>query len=234
VYAHVDADGKIFYIGKGVRRRAWSPDGRHSLWSRYVEKHLGGSFQVRILQDNLSPEEAEELEAAWMTQCSPGLVNWVNMGRDTDFQALERFHALRNANRALIQQGKAMEKSDLERAAAIYLHAIESIREYAYMSYEKGLVAQLLEEEAAEVGRYGEIEALDRLTISLTKLGRAEDAARHAESYFALYRGDLQRSASVRISKRIEKALARKRKEIPSTERAEQRLAPDRPKVAER
>ena len=221
VYAHVDAEGRIFYIGKGVRRRAWSRERRHSLWFRYIEKHLGGNFQVRILQDNLSPEEAVEREADWMAKCGSDLVNWVNMGRDTDLQELERFHALRNANRVLIQQGKAMEKSDLERAVAMYIHAIESIREYERICYEKGLIAQLLEEEKAEVGRFGEVEVIDRLTICLIKLGRAEDAARHAESYFAIYRGDLQRAAFMRISKRIEKALARKRREDPSAERAE-------------
>src|SRR3974390_1606536 len=58
VYAHMDSAGKIFYVGKGERRRAWSTD-RHPLWRRYVEKHLGGSYQVRILRDNLSAEEAE-------------------------------------------------------------------------------------------------------------------------------------------------------------------------------
>lgn len=60
VYAHVDSSGKIFYVGKGERRRAWSED-RHPLWHRYVEKHLGGTYQVLILQDNLSPAEAEEV-----------------------------------------------------------------------------------------------------------------------------------------------------------------------------
>jgi hypothetical protein len=102
VYAHIDAAGNIFYVGKGDERRAWSKD-RHPLWHRYVERHLGGAYQVRILQDNLSPDEAEELEAAWIAQCSDGLVNWVNMGRVTDFQALERYHKSRDANRCLIQ-----------------------------------------------------------------------------------------------------------------------------------
>lgn len=127
VYAHLDANGKIFYIGKGVRRRAWSPD-RHPLWSRYVEKHLGGVFRVQIIQDNLSPDEAERLEGDWIAQCSANLVNWFNMGRDTDFKALERFHALRDANRALIERAKVEEKRDLENAVKMYIHAIDAIR----------------------------------------------------------------------------------------------------------
>lgn len=208
VYAHLDSAGKFFYVGKGDGRRAWSKD-RHPLWRRYVEKHLGDRYQVRILQDNLSTDEAEEVEADWIAQCSEGLVNWQNMGRPTDLQALDQFHNLRNANRALIQQAKTIEKGDLAEAVRMYLQAVEAIRAYAFIDYEKGLVGQLLREEADEFGRSGEIEALDRLSICLIKLGRVAEAANHANSYFELYRLDTNLSSSQRIAKRIRKALAR-------------------------
>lgn len=210
VYAHMDSAGKIFYVGKGNGRRAWSTD-RHPLWRRYVEKHLGGNYQVRILQDNLSAGEAEEVEAAWIAQCSDDLVNWVNMGRATDFEALEHYHKLRNANRALIQEAKAIEKRNVVQAVRMYVQAIEAIPGYAFINYEKGLVGQLLSEEADEVGRSGEIEALDRLTMCLIKLERSAEATQHANNYFTLYPLDLQRAASQRIAKRIEKALGRAR-----------------------
>jgi hypothetical protein len=210
VYAHMDSAGKIFYVGKGQGRRAWSRD-RHPLWRRYVENHLGGNYQVRILQDNLSPGKAEELEAAWMGQCSDDLMNGVNVGRATDFQALERYHKLRDANRSLIQQAKAIEERDLVQAVKMYVQAIEAISGYAFINYEKGLVGQLLGEEADELGRSGEVEALDRLTMCLVKLERSAEAAQHADNYFALYRRDLQLAASQRIAKRIEKALVRTR-----------------------
>ena len=209
-YAHMDSSGKIFYVGKGTGRRAWSTD-RDPLWCRYVKKHLGGIYQVRILQDDLSTGEAEEVEAAWIAQCSGDLVNWINMGRATDFQALENYHKLRNANRALIQRARAVEKHDLELAVKMCVQAIEAIAAYALVNSEKGLVGQLLSEESNELGRSGEIEALDRLTICLIKLERPTEAKQHANNYFALYRRDLQLAASGRIAKRIEKALARER-----------------------
>jgi hypothetical protein len=210
VYAHVDSAGKIFYVGKGEGRRAWSTD-RHPLWRRYVEKHLKGNYQVWILQDDLSPGEAEELELAWIAQCSGDVVNWVNMGRVTDFPALDRYHKLRDANRSVIQQAKVVEQRDVLQAAELYIQAIEAIREYAFINHEKGLVGQLLSEEAEELGRNGEIEALDRLTICPIKLGRPTEASEQAKNYFASYRRDLQLAASQRIAKRIEKALARAR-----------------------
>ncbi|RQT06584.1 hypothetical protein DF044_30050 [Burkholderia contaminans] len=207
VYAHQDETGNIFYIGKGTERRAWSDD-RHPLWTRYVEKHLGGKYTVRILRDNLLLADAEELESAWISQCGDRLVNWINMGRKTDFEALNRFHKLRNANRALIAQGKSIEKLDCERAVAIYIRAIEAIATYASIRYEGGLVGQLLDEDNAERGSAGEIEALDRLTLCLVKLGRDQDANDQAEQYFRLYRRDLTLATAERIRKRIDKALA--------------------------
>jgi hypothetical protein len=62
VYAHVDPSGNIFYIGKDTGRRAWSDD-RHSFWQRYVDTMAGGKYQVLILADGLSANEAESLES---------------------------------------------------------------------------------------------------------------------------------------------------------------------------
>lgn len=211
VYAHTDDAGEIFYVGKGEGKRAWSTD-RHPLWHRYVEKHLGGNYKVRILQDNLSPTEAETVEAAWIAQCSDSLVNWVNMGRATDFQALERYHKLRDANRVLVQQARAAEKYDPGKAVKMYAQSVEAIPEYAFIEYEKGLVGQLIAEETEELGRRGEIEAIDHLTSCLVKLGRPCEAAQYAKDYFATYRRDLQLSAAQRISKRIASAIARARR----------------------
>lgn len=208
IYAHLDDRGEIFYIGKGSGRRAWSTK-RQSIWHRYVDKHLGGKYSVRILQDNLSLEETEQLEADWIDQHSDTLVNWISPGRVLDFDASQRYHQLRNANRSLIQQAKALEKDDLEQAAAMYMQAIDAIAGYVSISTEKGLVARLLEEETAELGPWGEVEALDRLIMCLIRLGRPKEAAERAQSYFARYKGDLRRAVAKRIFSRIEKALAR-------------------------
>jgi hypothetical protein len=97
----------------------------------------------------------------------------------------------------------------LEAAAELYCQAVDAIRVYAMISAEGGLVGQLLAEESAEMGLNGELHALDRLTLCLVRLGRAEEAARQADNYFALYRRDLQFASAVRIRKRIEKALAK-------------------------
>lgn len=209
VYAHVDGGGRIFYIGKGVGRRAWSKD-RHLLWCRFVEKHLNGKYDVQILQDNLTSAQADELEAAWIAQCGDSLVNWSDMGRAIDLDALARHSKLRDANRALIREARRVEGRDIERAVAMYAQAIEAIHFYAFINYEKGLVGKLLAEDATELGHTGEFEALDRLTMCLLRLGRPEGAESCAQEYYSLYRRDRRARASERIAKRIGKMLGRK------------------------
>lgn len=208
-YAHLDGDGKIFYIGKGNGRRAWSDD-RHPLWWRLVDKHFKGNYQVQILQDDLSSEEAEEFESAWIAQCGDTLVNWFNMARSMDLDALERHNKLRDANRTLIAEARSVEKQDLERAIAMYKQAIEAAESYAFMNYERGLVGKLLEEEADELSYSGELVALDRLTLCLIKLGRVEEASACVDAYYAKYRRDRHAKPSEAIEKRINKALARR------------------------
>ncbi len=207
VYAHVDPAGNVFYIGKGKRRRAWSSEDRTPPWTRHVGRHLQRQYTVVILSDNLDTEEAKVLEDESMSCYGANLVNVINPYRETDFAALELFHKRRDANRELLQKAREAEKKSLEGAADMYIEVIAAIQSYQPLKYEPGLYGELIKEEAEENGR-GEIDALDRLTICLTKLGRAPEAASRTEQYFSLYKGDLQRAATKRIRNRIAKALA--------------------------
>jgi hypothetical protein len=212
VYAHLDGSGQVFYVGKGTGSRAWSKQ-RHPLWTRYVDKHLNGEYQVKILRDNLSLEEVQAFEEAWIAKYSHTVLNWFNWGRKTDCEATDRRYSLRTANVSLIQQAKAIERYDPEKAVSMYIDAIKAIKCYAFIKPEPGLVGQLLEEEAEEFGVHGEIRALDRLTICLVKLGRPDEAIQHIDDYFSLYRRDLQFAVADRIKKRVQKALDRNRKQ---------------------
>ncbi len=206
VYGHYDLNGLLFFVGKGTGKRARSKD-RHPLWERYVNHHLSGKYEVKIIADSMTAEEAEEHEAELIAKHSDSLVNWQNMGRKTDFKLLEHYHSLRDANRRLIQETKALESTEPGLAVERYKKAIEKTGEYAFLDFEPGLVGQLLREEANELGRNGELEALDRLTLCLIKLGEVSDAADHAASYFSRFKRDLLLKSSEKIKKRIEKAL---------------------------
>ncbi len=203
VYGHYDSSGVPFYIGKGSGRRAWSTHKRHHLWQRYVTKNLGGDYRVKILHDDLDEDGAESLESAWIAQETSTLVNWVNLGRETDFDACDEYWRLRKPNRLRIDEAKSLEKEDLEAAVALYKQAILATSEYAFLQTEKGLVGDLLGQETMEKGVKGELVAIDRLTLCLCRLGRKEEAREEAERYFTDYRRDLELKQAQAVLKRV-------------------------------
>lgn len=199
IYAHIDPSGKIFYIGRGRRRRAWDKS-RHTVWHRYVEERCAGVYKVEILVDNLSESEAEEVEAEWVDYYGQQLVNWNNPGRDIDLDALNTFHRLRDANRVWVQETRPLEKSDPKEAIRRYREALKRLDEYESITLERGLIAEL-----SDGGRYGEPQILDRLTLYLTKAGLREEALSATQQYFEKYPWARQSSLGQRIVKRVSK-----------------------------
>lgn len=206
VYGHYDLEGNLFYVGKGTGRRAWNESKRHYYWHLHVEENLKGKYKVVILEDNLSSDEAEDIEDDWMYQEGDNLLNWSNMHRGSDYDALNRFHALRDANRNLIAEGRSKEKENLEEAIAIYYKAIEHYDAYAIIQYEPGLLGKLKKIQQEKYGLTGEIRAIDRLSLCLIRAGRIEEAITAAENYFEKYKAAKHAKSSEPIIKRIGKA----------------------------
>lgn len=198
VYVHRDSLGNIFYVGKGTGRRAWSKD-RDIVWKRYVDERLGGQYEVEIIRSNLSEPEAEGLEWNLITEHGKSLVNWVNPGRQFDYADIERYHALRDANRLFIAKIRRLDKKDPAQAVTQYREALDRLREYENIVLERGLVAEL-----AAGPKHGEPTIIDRLTLCLTKLDRADEAITEGERYFEEFPFDRNLSAGQRALERIE------------------------------
>jgi hypothetical protein len=204
VYVHRDPSGNIFYVGKGTRQRAWSKN-RHILWRRYVEERLGGRYEVEIIKDKLSEDEAELMEAELMEKYGDRLVNWGNPARFTknDLPELERYQTLRNANQRFVAETRPLETIDIQEAVRRYREALSRMREYESLHprYGHGLVAEL----AADFLLCGDLTILDRLTLCLMKIGRGPEAITEAEKYFKDFPGARERAAGKTIIKRIAK-----------------------------
>lgn len=199
VYFHRDTSGKIFYVGKGTKRRAASRD-RHPAWTKYVTERLHGQYTVEIHADGLTEEDAQDLEWSLICEYGEQLVNWLNPGRALDFQALDRYHALRDKNRIFVSETKQYEATNLQLAVDRYSQALRAMREYESMTLERGLVAQL------DVGpNWGDPNILDRLTLCLSKLGHLGEAIAVANSYFTDFPAALNLAVGQRIHKRVAK-----------------------------
>lgn len=75
VYLHKrPTDNSVFYVGKGKENRAWTNKSRSPHWQHVVDKH--GGFLVEIIKENLTEQEAFELEA--LTVRGIGIENLTN------------------------------------------------------------------------------------------------------------------------------------------------------------
>jgi len=208
VYAHVDASGSIFYVGRGTGRRAWSKD-RETTWVYYVTHHLQGVYTVQILADGLSVEDAEELESRWIAQENDGLVNLQNMARGLDREACDRRDALMRQHKQIFELARSLESTDLSGAIHGYTQALALLKEFSVISFEKGLYGKLFAEQQAINGPFGQITLLDRLTLCLIKAGRPAEAQSMATDYFSVFKKDRNLTVAKAIEKRLAKHAAR-------------------------
>jgi hypothetical protein len=204
VYFHRDARGQVFYAGKGTGQRAWSMD-RHPAWTKYVTERLNGVYKVEIYRGGLTESEAEDLESTLIAQHGKQLINWINPGRQFDYQGVERYHKLRNENLQFVAETHALERVDPATAVSRYRQALSAMREYEAITLERGLVAEM------GVGpNWGDPNILDRLTLCLIRLGQIEAAIEEAGKYFA----DFPMAANLAVGKRIRARVEKLRRKM--------------------
>jgi hypothetical protein len=181
VYAHKGVDGSIFYIGKGLGSRAWSAQ-RDDIWRHFIRTRLGGRYMVEIVKDGLSEYEALELENDLIAKYGEHLVNWINPGRQFDYEALERFHALRDETKSFVSATRPLEMTNPDQAIARYREALARVAEYASIETETGIVAEIRKEIGG--GQFSDVSPLDRLTFVLMRQGRFQELIEEVDSYF--------------------------------------------------
>jgi hypothetical protein len=82
VYFHYKLDtNEIFYIGKGLNKRAFSKKSRNKYWNNVINKH---GYKVEIVEQNLTEDEAYEKEIFYIEKYKKEglkLVNLTNGGK---------------------------------------------------------------------------------------------------------------------------------------------------------
>jgi hypothetical protein len=181
VYVHRDSQNRIFYVGKGTGRRAWSVD-RHVTWHHYLKTRSAGKFDVQIISYHVTSDEAEMAEWSYIGKYGRQLVNWFNTGRETDLEACALFHSKRNANRELLAKARALEKEDLSAAIELHEKVMQSLYDYAFISWETGLVAQLMNEITGR-SSWPDHGMLNRYTLCLSKAGQHNEVVVAIDDY---------------------------------------------------
>jgi hypothetical protein len=229
VYVHKDEDGKVFYVGKGTGKRAWSQD-RDTVWHQYVKERLGGRYNVEIVKNELDEDEALLMENEVMLMHGDRLLNfakaiggvsfevtinqekpqvesvWLPDDNDIDLEENTRYWKLRESNRAFVTATKPFEAANMETAVTRYREALLKMREYVEIGRRLSRTTGLRGEYEDDVRQAtGDVAILDRLTLCLAKLDRSAEAVTEAEQYFADFPGDRETSIGQVIAKRIER-----------------------------
>jgi hypothetical protein len=207
VYIHRDPEGKVFYVGKGEGSRAWEKEKRHSMWKRYI-KRFNDKYYVEIYRDNLSEEEALELEEELMSNYGGQLINWSNLSLDGNWKGYEKQNKIDKEINYIICEAKEYEKFNIEKAINLYVKALNKLFKYqnpeklAELSYYSGLSKEVQVEWFKEEWT-GNITILDRLTLCLKKLERYSDINYFVNKYIKIFPGSKNKLDFKKIQKRI-------------------------------
>jgi len=179
VYVHEDDKSRIFYVGKGTGRRAWSGD-RHPVWQRYVNDHLKGFYHIRIVSYHPTEEDALDAEDRWIARYGNQLVNWVNPSRNDNWRESVEYHRRNKINQKFIAETRSLEVSDIAEAIDRYKDALSEMYSISRMVIEKSFVAEVYPEVNAP---RGDDNLLDRLTLCLWRAKRYEELCSTVDDY---------------------------------------------------
>ena len=203
VYTHTDPEGRVFYVGKGQKTRAWDKTSRGNLWLRYIER-FDGKYQIDIVKEGLEEDEALWLEEDLMRKFGGQLTNWENLGRNADFKGYERYWELRKVIEHLLVEAKEYEDCNLEKAIEIYRQALEHMKESELLREGElftGITAELYKTMMAEI-RYGNIKILDYLITCLIKLNKHEEVISEINLYIEAFPNVIHKNSFKKIMRK--------------------------------
>jgi hypothetical protein len=96
----------VFYVGKGTGNRAWSKD-RPPEHEQYVERFCNGKYDVDIVRDGVSEEDALTLEDLLMQQHGDTTINRQNMHAPLARDQLMAYCAAQQAEGEAIYRARA-------------------------------------------------------------------------------------------------------------------------------
>ena len=200
VYVHKDAQGKIFYVGKGTGDRAESRD-RGADWSHYVERILGGKYEVEIIRDGISEEDALQVEDAVMAEHAATIINRQNFHAPVEtaelFTYSDAMKAYSQAFNAAVEFEKAGAVDEAARSyEASYGHYVRAMGH----NYDRSARQQL------SLPAIGPNQTVTRYTSLLAKQGKHQRVVEFTEQYFRDFATVAENTIVAAIRKRMERS----------------------------
>lgn len=202
VYLHKTMKGVPFYVGKGTGKRAWSRE-RHPTWNHYVATRLGGHFEVEIVADDLSEDEALELEDDWMRQLGSTLINLQNFHRGLAMDEFGRSDALRTQINELTRLAELADVPN-ERAR-LYGSALKLYAEQSSIVSEVGLFGDIL----SEMPVHGPFDLINGHVAALVAEGDLASAHAALVEYDARYTASRQHKGMQLLHTRVARLSAK-------------------------
>ena len=204
VYVHKDMQGKAFYVGKGTGNRAQSHE-RGADWSDYVERMLGGKYEVEIVREGISEQDAVEIEDALMEEYADTIINRQNIHAPIDATQLLAYSDAMNASTREFNAARNFESTGAVNEAArsyeaSYAHFVRAMKN----NYDRSARQQL------SLPGIGPNQIVDRYTKLLAREGMNRRAVEFSEQYFRDFPTVAENTVVVAIRKRME----RSRKEL--------------------
>lgn len=197
VYVHETLSGEVFYVGKGSGDRAWSKV-RDLNWNLYVDKHLNNQYNVRIVLDNLSENQAFAKEEEFIERYGDQLINRQNTSRSLNIEALNTRNQI-DAERKKAQLNAEL-ANDPDEKSDLFIEALIHHKKSANTIFENGLFGKLLAERPL-----GDISLLDKTVRSLIAANRKKQAQVIFDQYFLDYPQDKELKKVASIEKVIER-----------------------------
>lgn len=208
VVAYCRMDGTPFLVWRWHAEQV-DETPSNSVFEYYVRKRLNGEYRKEVLGQGLCRDAADTLMSAFMSKHAITLLNRANFHRSLLYPNFDTYHEAKRQFWTEMELGRATEKSSPDGAVGAYEAAIRHSDTCAGIQTEEGLFGEVTRDMFARHHAAMALKAMDRISLTLCRAGRAPEAQARAQAFFDAHPEAIDTEDAQAIFRRIEKAVRR-------------------------